>query len=414
MDLANKLFKGDRVIWIIYMFLCLISVVEVFSATSMLAYKHANHWSPIMRHTMFLLAGTVVALIIHNLPVKYLKAGVVFFPISIVMLALTLVLGAEVNDTQRWLSIAGVPFQPSELAKLGCLIFISLTLSSLKKYSEKQMFRIIVVGVVATCALIFTENLSTAALLFTVSYLMMFIGDISFKRLISLAGVIGILIALFFSILYFTPASAMDKMPKRLGTWQNRITNFSSEENVLDINTYRINDENYQVSHAKIAIARGGVFGKMPGHGQQRDFLPQAYSDFIYAIVIEEMGLLGGLFVLLLYIMLLFRVGVIARKCNSLFPKYLILGCGLLLVIQALINIAVAVSLFPVTGQPLPLMSRGGTSTVLTCVYFGIILSISRFTAHMGDEDQPVEPVEPLVADELINNNLNESTYAIE
>ena len=411
MDLANKLFKGDRVIWIIYMFLCLISVVEVFSATSMLAYKNVNHWNPIMRHTTFLLAGTVVALIIHNLPVKYLKVGVLVFPASIIMLVLTLALGAEVNDTQRWLSIGGVPFQPSELAKLGCLIFISLTLSLQDKFSEKQIFRVLVIGVLSTCALIFTENLSTAAMLFVVCYLMMFIGDISFKRLATLAGVIGVLVALFFSILYFTPAKAMDKMPKRLGTWQNRITNFSSAENVLDINTYRINDENYQVSHAKIAIARGGILGKMPGHGQQRDFLPQAYSDFIYAIIIEEIGIVGGLFVLLLYIMLLFRVGVIASKCNSLFPKYLILGCGLLLVIQALINISVAVSLFPVTGQPLPLVSRGGTSTVLTCVYFGLILSISRFTAHMGVEDQSTETIED---DESKNRKLSESTYAIE
>lgn len=151
--------------------------------------------------------------------------------------------------------------------------------------------------------------------------------------------------------------------------------------------TYVITDDNYQVSHAKIAIARGGLLGKMPGHGQQRDFLPQAYSDFIYAIIIEELGLVGGIFVLLLYIMLLVRVGMIARRCEKAFPKYLVLGCGLLVVVQALANMAVAVNLIPVTGQPMPLVSRGGTSTILSCIYFGIILSVSRFGAGMGNEE---------------------------
>jgi len=148
------------------------------------------------------------------------------------------------------------------------------------------------------------------------------------------------------------------------------------------------------VSHASIAIARGGIFGKLPGRSVQRDFLPQAYSDFIYAIIIEELGLTGGIFVLLLYVVLMFRVAIIARRCEKLFPKYLVLGCGLIIVIQAFINMAVAVQLMPVTGQPLPLISRGGTSTVLTCVYFGIILSVSRFGAGMGNNEDEENDVE--------------------
>ena len=149
-------------------------------------------------------------------------------------------------------------------------------------------------------------------------------------------------------------------------------------------------DEHYQEDLAKIAIAQGGVLGKLPGHGQQRDFLPQAYSDFIYAIIIEETGLAGGFFVLLLYLTLLIRVAMIARRCEKLFPKFLILGCGLMLVTQALINMAVAVGVFPVTGQPLPLISRGGTSTVISCFYIGIILSVSRFGANIGNDEDPV------------------------
>lgn len=166
------------------------------------------------------------------------------------------------------------------------------------------------------------------------------------------------------------------------------------KDNLDESGTYKITDDNYQVTHAKIAIARGGVFGQMPGHGQQRDFLPQAYSDFIYAIIIEELGIVGGIFVLLLYIMLLVRVGMIARKCDKSFPKFLVLGCGLLVVVQALANMAVAVNLVPVTGQPMPLVSRGGTSTLISCIYFGIILSVSRFGANIGNEDEEEEDTE--------------------
>jgi len=173
-------------------------------------------------------------------------------------------------------------------------------------------------------------------------------------------------------------------LPSRFQTWKGRIDDFGKDKNE---NKFIINDDNFQVSHAKIAIARGGIFGKMPGRSVQRDFLPQAYSDFIYAIIIEEMGLIGGLFVMMLYVILLVRVGIIAKRCTKLFPKYLALGCGLLIVVQAFINMAVAVNLIPVTGQPLPLISRGGTSTMLTCFYFGIILSVSRFGAGMGEKD---------------------------
>ena len=212
-------------------------------------------------------------------------------------------------------------------------------------------------------------------------------------------------------------------MPDRFATWQGRLERFfDGHESDTDENgVYKITDDNYQVSHAKIAIAHGGLFGQLPGHGQQRDFLPQAYSDFIYAIIIEELGVVGGVFVLMLYIMLLVRVGMIARKCDKAFPKYLVLGCGLLVVVQALANMAVAVNLIPVTGQPMPLVSRGGTSTVISCIYFGIILSVSRFGANMGNEEDelPEEEAEgagapPAITEEEISNWVPDTQPAAE
>ena len=205
------------------------------------------------------------------------------------------------------------------------------------------------------------------------------------------------------AILYIKAPDTVEKFLPRIYTWIARIERLLTNryEEGADEKTLVLDmDEHYQEDLAKIAIAQGGVLGKLPGHGQQRDFLPQAYSDFIYAIIIEEIGLVGGFFVLFLYLTLLVRVAIIARKCERLFPKFLILGCGLMLVTQALINMAVAVGVFPVTGQPLPLISRGGTSTVISCIYIGIILSVSRFEANIGNEKDPLpeETPEPSTA----------------
>lgn len=221
---------------------------------------------------------------------------------------------------------------------------------------------------------------------------MMFVGQLPIKSLAKLAGILVIAGIAFLSIIKFTPSAIMQYLPDRFSTWQARLERFADDQDeALGEGVYKLTDENFQVTHAKIAIARGGVLGQMPGHGQQRDFLPQAYSDFIYAIIIEELGFAGGAFVLLLYFMLLVRVGMIARKCDKLFPKFLVLGCGLLVVVQALANMAVAVNLVPVTGQPLPLVSRGGTSTIISCAYFGLILSISRFGAGIRNEEEGEE-----------------------
>lgn len=372
------------------MFLCLISVVEVFSATSTIAYKNANHWAPIVRHATFLLGGFVLVLLLHNIPCRFFPAFILLLPVSVLMLLVTPFVGINANDAHRWLEIFGIQFQPSEFAKLASIVFIAFLLSKRNKFTDDQIFKYILIGVGATCVLILPENFSTAFMLFGVCFLMMFIGQLPLKKLGKLAGFLLLSLVVFIVLLRFTPTGVTQYLPDRFSTWQGRLERFfDGHESDTDENgVYKITDDNYQVSHAKIAIARGGLFGQLPGHGQQRDFLPQAYSDFIYAIIIEELGVVGGVFVLMLYIMLLVRVGMIARKCDKAFPKYLVLGCGLLVVVQALANMAVAVNLIPVTGQPMPLVSRGGTSTVISCIYFGIILSVSRFGANMGNEEE--------------------------
>ncbi len=403
MDLAGRLFKGDRVIWIIFMLLCLISVMEVFSATSRIAYGKANYWMPIIRHASFLMAGFAGVLILHNLPYKFFIGFGLFFPIAIFLLAITPFVGVEINGEPRWLDILGIRFQPSELAKLSGVCYMALVLSKRDKLTDAQMFKYILVGIGLACGFIFFNNGSTAILLFTIMVMMMFIGQIHLKRIFKLVGFCAASLVLLLTLLFVTPDSVMGYMPDRFHTWKARIERFSSTEDRIgtkDGKTLALDDEHYQEDHAKIAIAQGGIFGKRPGHSQQRDFLPQAYSDFIYAIIIEEMGLVGGFFVMFLYLSLMIRVAMIARKCHTLFPKYLILGCGLLVVTQALVNMAVAVGVFPVTGQPLPLISRGGTSTVISCVYIGIILSVSRFGANIGNEEDPMpEEVKPAEAE---------------
>lgn len=417
MELARKLFKGDRVIWIIFMLLCFVSAVEVFSATSTLAYKNANHWEPIVRHASFLIAGALTVLVLHNVPYRLFALGILLLPVSILMLVVTPFIGVSANDAHRWLSILGFQVQPSEFAKLGCVIYVAFLLSRIGKFTERQVYRWILIGVGVTCVLILPENFSTAFMLFAICYMLMFVGRISWRRLVKLAGVLTLAMGFFVAIWFAIPDKEWEDLPvvgdamDRVPTWKSRLITMFAPDNADTLDTDELfNKENYQVSHAKIAIARGGLSPQFPGHGVQRDFLPQAYSDFIYAIIIEEMGLLGGVAVLLLYLWLLVRVGMIARKCDKLFPKFLVLGCGLILVVQALANMAVAVNLIPVTGQPMPLVSRGGTSTVISCVYFGLILSVSRFGAHIGNEDDTLEepakvaPGAPAVTEEEIAN----------
>lgn len=383
MGLTNKLLRGDYMIWIIFILLMAISLISVFSATSTLAYKNTYFWEPVTRHAKFLGGGFLLVLFIQYIPSRMHIFLALFLPIAIILLFATLIIGETENDASRWINLMGFRFQPSEIAKVSCIAFVAFIMSRAKKMGYNKAFIWSVLATSLTCLLIFSENLSTAILLFFVCFLIMFIGCMPMKKLAQLL-LAGILLGvMLLAALFLLPDSTLNKVT-RAKTWKNRLIDFTEVKKDGDqLDTYVITDDNYQYSHAKIAVAQGGVFGKMAGNSTQRDFLPQAYSDFIYAIIIEEWGLVGGLVVLFLYVFLLLRVGVIAKRSDKLFPRFLVLGCGLLIVTQALFHMAIATSFFPVTGQPLPLISRGGTSTIINCIYFGIILSISRFNSGM-------------------------------
>ncbi|MDO4164776.1 MAG: FtsW/RodA/SpoVE family cell cycle protein [Bacteroides sp.] len=395
MDLLKSIFKGDKVVWIIFLVLCLISIIEVFSAASTLTYKSGDHWAPITQHSIILMVGAVVVVLMHNIPYKWFQVFPVFLlPLSAVLLAVVMMM-ERINGAARWMSVMGVQFQPSEIAKMAVVIVTAFILS--KGQSEdganpKAFKRIMIItGII--CLLIAPENLSTAALLFGVVYLMMFIGRVSIKKLLLLAGgLVGVGVVAVTFLLVTKDADI--PFLHRFDTWRARIERFTDDEKVPAAK-FNI-DKDAQIAHARIAVATSNVIGKGPGNSVQRDFLSQAFSDFIFAIIVEELGLVGGAIVVFLYICLLIRVGRIAKKCNRTFPAFLIIGIALLLVSQALFNMMVAVGLAPVTGQPLPLISKGGTSTLVNCVYIGMILSVSRYTA-MLDEQQEHDAQIPLL-----------------
>ncbi len=378
--LLKKYLKGDPILWVVFIALCILSVIEMYSASSTLAYKAANHTAPMLRHVGFLTAGVLIAFGVHLIPYKYIRLlSYIGLALSVVMLIWVLLKGQTTNDAARWMVIGGVQFQPSEMAKLSVIIVAADLISRIKdsKTEEWIYFRNTIIILLLICGLILLENFSTAFILFAVVFVMMFIGRVSLKYLGSLAGILLIVGLLGYGAVKVIPKKAMPHAFDRAYTWVGRIErHFVEKDDNKSDNV--INDENRQVQHGRIAIARGGVFGVMPGNSVERDFLPQAYSDFIYSIIVEEMGLFGGIVVILLYLILLFRAGRIATRCSTVFPALLVIGLSLMIVIQTFVNMSVATSLIPVTGQPLPLISRGGTSILITCIYFGIIFGVTN------------------------------------
>ena len=380
MDLLKNLFKGDKVVWIIYLLLCLISIIEVFSASSTLTYKSGDHWGPITTHMLLLMTGTVVVIIAHNIPTRWFKAFNALLPLSWAMLIAVFIIGALTNGAKRWIDLGFFRFQPSEVAKMATIITVAYILSRLQEENgaNKRAFKYILWVTGITCALIFTENLSTALLLATTVLLLMFIGRVPFKQLGSLVGIAVGFVLICVTIIEKVPAQTWDDIGlHRMTTWQSRLENhFSGEE--IPAAKFDI-DKDAQIAHANIAIASSHVLGKGPGNSVQRDFLSQAFSDFIYAIIIEELGLVGGACVALLYILLLTRIAKIVRKCDNTYFSLMIIGFGTLIVLQAMFNMLVAVGIIPVTGQPLPMISKGGTSTLINSAYIGLILAVSRY-----------------------------------
>lgn len=414
----GNLFKGDKGIWMVFFFLCIVSIVEVYSASTMLTYKGGSYITPILKHIFLLGLGLTAMVVTANINCGYFKFMTPFIlGGAILLLLVVLAIGTATNGAQRWINIGPIQFQPSELAKGALILSTAQILSSLQTENgaDPRAFRYILGVCGCIIPFIMVENLSTAALLCAVILMMMFIGRVPMRQIGKLLGAVVILGAFMLSMIMMfghveekqktdkqnlteqvqteskekKEKGAIGKVFHRFDTWKGRIDKFldSKELTPKDVDL----DEDAQESYAKVAIATSNVVGKGPGNSDQCDFISQAFSDFIYAIIIEEMGIEGAFGVAMLYIILLFRTGRIANRCETSFPAFLAMGLALLLVTQALFNMMVAVGMVPVTGQPLPLISRGGTSTITNCIYIGVILSISRSAKRK--QELVVEPM---------------------
>jgi len=379
--------KGDKVIWVVVIILSIFSLLSVYSSTGTLAYKYqgGNTEYYMFKHFGILVFGFFLMYLSHLIKYTYYsRISQIAIIVAIPLLLFTLLTGTNINEANRWLTlpIVNLTFQTSDFAKIALIMFVARLLAikqdQIKEFKTTFLPIIAIVSVV--CLLIFPANFSTAAILFVTSVILMFIGRINLKYILSFIGIVVVGTALFLMLIYNYPQVG------RFGTWKNRIENYRNGEG----------EATYQADQSKIAIASGKIVGKFPGNSTQRNFLPHPYSDFIYAIIIEEYGLIGGVFILLLYMILLYRGMRIASRSPGSFAAFLTIGVCLILVLQAVANMAVAVGIFPVTGQPLPLVSMGGTSIWFTSIAIGIMLSVSAET----EEDTENNNTENNIANE--------------
>ncbi|TSE09981.1 MULTISPECIES: FtsW/RodA/SpoVE family cell cycle protein [Aquimarina] len=387
--LAN--IKGDKMIWAIAALLALFSFLPVYSASSNLAYLYGGDgdtFSFLVKHFVHLVLGFLIIYGVHKIPYHYFKGlSIIMIPMVIVLLLVTLAQNTSGGGTNasRWIRLpfVGVGFQPSTLAAVVLMSYVARYLSKIKNeyVSFKETLLPLWMPVFLVLMLILPANFSTAAIIFSMVIMLVFLGGYPLKYISVILGS-GLLILTFF-ILFAKAFPGV--FPNRVDTWVSRIENFTDDKDT---------QEDYQIERAKIAIARGGVIGTGPGKSVQRNFLPQSSSDFIYAIIVEEWGFVGGVFLMLLYILLLLRLVIVAHKSVDVFGKLLVIGVGLPIVFQALINMGVAVELFPVTGQTLPLISSGGTSIWMTCLAIGIVLSVSSKREAIIKEEQIKEKEE--------------------
>jgi cell division protein FtsW len=380
--------KGDKVIWVVVLFLSLFSLLAVYSSTGTLAYKYqgGNTEYYMLKHFIILFLGLLFMYLAQKIIyIYYSPIFQIALWISIPLLFFTLIFGLNLNDAKRVLPLPfNLTFQTSDLAKLTLIIYLAYLLTKKQDYIKdfKSAFVPIMLPVLLVVFFILPANFSTAAMIFATSLVLMFVGRVNLKYIFSLVGIGVVALALFILVLMQMPVDRQG----RLGTWKNRIESFTKGDG-----------DNFQIEQAEIAIAGGGIFGKMPGNSTQRNFLPHPYSDFIFAIIIEEYGLLGGAFMVLLYLIILFRAVVIMTKIPQTFGAFLSIGVAFSLVFQAMVNMGVAVGLLPVTGQPLPLVSMGGTSIWFTSISLGILLSVSKEIATK-EKLQSIED-EAVVAD---------------
>lgn len=366
--MQNEQIKGDRVIWIIVILLSAFSLLTVYSSTGSLAYRlqGGNTEYYLIKQFIIVLLGIGLMFIAYKVNFRYFsRIGQLLFYISIPLLIYVIFKGEQVNGARREINFFGILFQPSDIAKLAIMLFIARFLAKNQEEikSFKKGFLQILLPIILISGLILPGNFSTAAIVFGISIILLFIGRARFSHLLFLL-LVG---AFFFSLLWFTAKHYPNVLP-RADTWIARIEAFFKPDK----------EQHEQVLQSKVAIATGGIIGKMPGNSSQRDILSHPYSDFIYAIIIEEYGLFGGFTIALFYLIFLFRSIRIARRCTSNFGQFAVLGISFLIVFQAIINMGVAVNLLPVTGQTLPFVSMGGTSFLFTCLGVGIILSVSK------------------------------------
>ncbi len=382
----TKTFKGDRVIWALVVVFMIYSLLAVYSSSVSVAYfKHGGNTTYFLRSQFFmLLLSLIIIVVVHYLPYRiyYSLAGLVLL-FSVGLLILTFAIGARVNEAVRTIEIPGTDFrlQTSDVAKVALVLYLARALSRFQGELNNFMLvtRYLMVPVAVICALIMPENLSTALMVFGISMIIMFIGRVPIKYLLAYVGIAVVGVVMFALVL------SMFSEKNRVDVWKNRIENYFSGK--VDENA------DYQSNQAKIAISTGGLFGKAPGKSTQRNMLPQSNSDFIFAIIIEEYGLLFGAIPLVLaYMVLLFRGITIVKKCETAFPAFLVIGLIVMITVQAMLNMLVAVGLFPVTGQTLPMVSWGRTSVLVMSFSIGAILSVSRVVnARAKKEELPEE-----------------------
>ena len=406
MNIVNRILKGDKVIWIVTLLLGIISLIVVYSATSALAVsKYAGSTGTVlMKHLGMLLFGFIMMFGASKINYKhYAKAAWLLLIPCLALLLYTLAFGRNINDASRSINVGGFSFQPSEMAKIILITYLArqLVMMTDTKYTFKGFCLKIGLPILATAGLIFTENLSTAMILVFVCMVLLFIGRIKFLHMLALVGfcVAGMGIYLAFdavktnidnkharqkveeAMVISAKTGEFHEKQNRIQTWSNRLKSMGEDKGEIN----RFDDKHMQRTYADIAVASGGVFGKGPGKSEQRNFLPHPYSDFIYAIIIEEYGIVGGIVVLLLYVILFTRVIRIVSKRPLTFGSLMAFGLGFLLIIQAIVNMGVSIGLLPVTGQPLPFVSMGGTSLMATGLILGMILSV---TCSMEEEQE--------------------------
>lgn len=399
-DLKLK-WEGDRAIWIISAALALVSLLAVYSASSHLAALSSASMTKIMvKHLGFLITGFTIMYLAHRQPYKrFGPLSLILLPIAILLLIITLKQGTTINEANasRWLRVGPVSFQTSAMASLVLLVYVAryLSINAGKEYSFKSSFTQLLLPILFICGLVLPANLSTAAIIFMLSLFLMFIGLYPIKYLLTIiaSGLAGL--ALFVLIV-----KAFPQISNRVDTWESRIESFVNGTS----------EEGYQVEKARMAIAQGGFFGKGAGKSVHKNFLPQSNSDFIYAVIVEEYGLVGALIILSLYLWLFVRILRIATKAPTIFGRLLVVAAGSGIMVQAFVNMGVAVNIFPVTGQTLPLVSAGGSSIWMSCLAIGIILSVSKSfeeeTASENSEDsaETEDSIETVYTDKTLSH----------